>query len=200
MTKIIRNLICLGAFVLGSSPAFAFVSPVSVGILPPLEFPPSDFNVAGVRLSVIYGDHRNIYGLDLGVLGNITQQEFRGVAIAGLFNFTHGDTTAVITQAAGVWNWNTNKTNVVGVQFASLLNLNEAASTIEGLELAMINIAPYTDVYGLQVGVYNRALDVHGFQIGVVNVSDSLHGVQIGLVNFNRKGTIYVSPILNAGF
>jgi hypothetical protein len=87
------------------------------------------------------------------------------------------------------------------VQFALGVNYNSAASSVSGLQAALLaNIAPFTDIYGVQFGLYNRAKDVYGLQLGLVNVADNLHGVQIGLVNFNHKGTFVVSPILNVGF
>jgi hypothetical protein len=200
MFKTIRNFLGLVAISL-TFQAHAAVSPISLGIVRPLQFPPEDFTVTGARISVLWGEHRNMYGLDLGLLGNITEQEFKGLAISGVFNITEGQTTIIGLQLAGLTNFNTNKIDVVGFQLAAGLNMNEAASSVSGLQAALLaNIAPYTDIYGLQVGLYNRALDVHGLQLGLVNVTDSLHGFQIGLINFNHKGTFVVSPILNAGF
>jgi hypothetical protein len=199
MLKLIRNLFYVSVLFLGFY-ANAAVSPVSIGLMNPVMFPPDDFSITGVRLSLLFGNHRNIYGMDLGVLGNITQQDFDGIAISGLFNMTHGTTKAVITQFASVANFNTNKTDVYGVQYATLINMNDAASSVNGLQIALANVAAYTTISGFQVGLYNRALDIRGLQIGLVNVTDNLHGVQIGLINFNHKGTFVVSPILNAGF
>ncbi|MGZ3796156.1 MAG: LA_2272 family surface repeat-containing protein, partial [Pseudobdellovibrionaceae bacterium] len=74
-------------------------------------------------------------------------------------------------------------------------------STVAGIQLALLaNLSAFTDIYGLQVGLYNRAKDVYGLQVGLVNVTDNLHGVQIGLINFNHKGPFAMSPILNIGF
>jgi hypothetical protein len=181
--------------------ASAAVSPVAISILPPIQFPPDDFTVTGLRASVLWGHHRNFYGLDLGVLGNITDQTFVGAAFSGLANYTTGATDAVGFQIAGLANINQGQTSVYGLQLALGVNYNAAASSVSGLQAALLaNIAPFTDIYGVQVGLYNRAKDVYGFQFGLVNVADTLHGIQIGLVNFHRKGTFVVSPILNAGF
>jgi hypothetical protein len=192
--------IVVAAAILFTSHAHAFFSPLSVGILPPIQFPPSDFSITGARISLLWGHHRDIYGLDLGVLGNVTDQEFTGIGIAGITNITHGTTKAIGLQLAGVANVNTNKTSVYGAQVALGLNYNTASSSVAGLELALINLAPNTDIYGLQLGLYNKALSVYGFQIGLVNVTSSLHGVQIGLINFNHTGFFTVSPFLNVGF
>jgi hypothetical protein len=188
------------AALLFSTHAYAFYSPLSLSVLPPVQFPSSEFSVTGVRLSVLWGQHRDIYGIDLGVLGNVTEQTFTGLAISGLTNITHGTTTAIGMQLAGIANVNTNKTAVYGLQAAAILNDNTASSSVSGLELALVNLAANTDIYGFQVGLYNKALSVSGFQIGLVNVTNSLHGLQIGLINFNHTGVFSVSPILNVGF
>jgi len=183
-----------------SSIGSASFSPLSVGLVPPLEFPPNDFNIVGARISLIYGKQRDVFGLDLGLVGNTTDGSFGGTAFSGVFNYNKGDVTVLGLQAAGGVNINANKTHVYGLQLAGLANINNAESSVTGLQLALANVSEHTQVYGFQVGVYNRAQDVYGFQIGLVNVATNLHGVQIGLLNFNRTGLLAVSPILNVGF
>ena len=91
-----------------SHTAFAAMTPLSIGILPPVQFPPSDYSITGARLSLLWGHHRDLYGLDLGGLGNITDQAFTGAAIAGVFNMTSGTTHIIGLQAAGIANMNSN--------------------------------------------------------------------------------------------
>ncbi|MBS1970651.1 MAG: hypothetical protein JSU04_10105 [Bdellovibrionales bacterium] len=197
----IASLFILVAAVLSFNSAQAFVSPVSVSVIPPVQFPPNDFTVTGVRASVGWGQHRNMYGIDLGLLGNITEQDFTGIAVSGIFNNTRGTTNIIGLQFAGITNINTNKTRVIGLQAALGANYQAAASTVAGVQLALLaNVAPFTDIYGLQLGLYNRAKEVYGFQIGLVNIADNLHGIQIGLANFNHKGPFAISPIINVGF
>ncbi len=180
--------------------AAAAVSPLAISIVKPIQFPSEDFSITGARLSLLWGKHRDVYGLDFGLLGNITEQTFTGLSVSGLFNITHGTTTILGLQLAGLANVNTNKTNAYGLQLALLTNYQDAASSIVGVQVALANLTPHTDVYGLQVGLYNKAQSVHGLQIGIVNSTSDLHGIQIGLVNFNEKGMFGVSPILNIGF
>ena len=183
------------------STAIAALSPVSIAIVPPLQFPPGDFSVTGARASILWGNHRDMYGLDLGLIGNVTQQDFVGVGLSGIFNITRGTTSAIGLQVAGLINYNANKTSVYGLQLGGLLNVNEATATVVGIQAALLaNLAEHTTVYGVQIGLYNRAIAVYGLQIGLINVVDNLHGVQIGLLNFNHKGTFAVAPILNVGF
>jgi hypothetical protein len=199
MSKLISSFILI-ALSITSFSAHAFVSPLSVGIFPPVQFPPSDFGVTGVRASLLWGNHRDMYGLDFGLLGNVTQQDFVGVGLSGVFNLTRGTTRAIGLQAAGITNMNFNKTYIYGVQVAALLNYNEAESVVSGLQLSLVNISKFTNIYGVQFGLYNQAQDVYGLQIGVVNIAKNLHGLQIGLINFNSQGIFAVSPILNVGF
>ncbi|MBC7370250.1 MAG: hypothetical protein H7326_01720 [Bdellovibrionaceae bacterium] len=200
MKKYISPFLLVAALIMNVS-AEAALSPISVNIAPPVQFPPSDFNVNGIRASVFWGRHRDVRGIDLAIGGNITEQSFTGIAVSGLFNYTKGTTDAIGMQFAGLTNINTSKTSVYGLQFALGANYNQAASEVWGVQLAALaNVAPFTDIYGFQIGLYNRAKDVYGLQIGLVNVADNLHGVQIGLANFNKKGPFEISPILNVGF
>jgi hypothetical protein len=179
--------------------AWAAMSPVSITLAPPVQFPPADYNVTGARLGIL-GHHRNVYGLDVGLVGNITDQDFTGLAVSGLFNYTKGQTTAIIGQFAGLTNINTSKARIYGAQIAALANMNQGEASVAGLQFALANLCEHTKIYGLQGGIYNRAQSVYGLQIGLVNVAEDLHGLQIGLVNFNHKGIFAVSPILNVGW
>lgn len=184
-----------------SHQANAATSPIGLDIAPPIEFPPSDFTVAGLRISALWGEHRSMYGIDLAGLGNITDLTFTGLAIAGGFNSTRGETTIIGLQVAGITNINTGKVNVVGIQAAVGINSNTATSQVIGFDLAVIgNLTPHTSLYGMQVGLYNEAQDIYGLQIGLINKVTNLHGLQIGLINFNEKGIFRVCPILNVGF
>lgn len=178
----------------------AAITPLSLGIAPPVQFPPSDFTITGLRASVLWGHHRDLYGVDLAVGGNITDLTFTGIGVSGIFNYTKGNTTIVGLQFAGITNINTSKTNVYGVQAALAANINTSASSLTGVQFGMANISPFMDIYGVQAGAYNKAKEVYGIQIGIVNVAESLHGIQIGLLNFHTKGMIGVSPLINAGF
>lgn len=201
MIKFISVFFLLVSIVTSSrSFAAAKVSPVAIGIAPPVQFPADDYTITGLRFSLLWGKHRDLYGLDFGLLGNVTSQAFTGMAASGIFNITRGTTTIIGLQLAGLTNINTNKTDVYGVQFALGLNSNEASGNFSGLQMALVNLSPHANIYGLQVGLYNKAQEVYGLQIGIVNSTANLHGIQIGLVNFNDKGIFGVSPILNVGF
>lgn len=199
MIKTIR-LLLFASLVSFGFPSFAAISPLSLNLVPPLQFPPDDFSVTGARISALWGQHRDLYGIDLGLIGNITEQTFTGVGVSGIFNYTKGETTGVGLQLAGLTNINIGKAGLYGLQAAIGLNLNAGEGRLVGVGLAVANHMPFTDVYGLQLGIYNKAREVYGLQIGLVNVATNLHGVQIGLLNFNEKGLFAVAPFLNIGF
>jgi hypothetical protein len=126
------------------------VTPIEVGLFPPLQLPNTEYGVAGLRLSVV-GKSRTVHGLDLALLGNMTDVENKGIAIAGLFNYNHGSAT------------------VIGLQLAGIANLNEGHSEVYGVQLAAYNRAG--TVYGLQLGLINVAETLHGVQIGLFNIN-----------------------------
>jgi hypothetical protein len=201
MQKTIRLFMLSAATFLLSSVAQAAVSPLGLAIIPPAQFPPSDFSVTGLRLSVLYGHHRDMYGIDLAALGNITDQTFVGIAIAGGANVHYGMTTIVGLAVAGGVNYMKEKTGVYGLQVAGLVNWMDAESSVNGFQISLLgNVAAYSTVRGAQIGLYNRAKNVYGLQIGLVNDTDNLYGIQIGLANFHRTGLFYVSPLINIGF
>ena len=90
----------------------------------------------------------------------ITEQTFTGIAVSGGFNYTKGNTTVLGLQLAGLTNINTNKTNIYGLQASLGLNMNSAQGSLVGFGVALANITPFTDVYAVQVGVYNKAQEV----------------------------------------
>ncbi len=199
MLKKLSLALVFGFLILNLNDAKAALSPLSISIVPPIQFPPQDFAIVGARVSLLWGSHRSVDGFDIGGLGNITKQHMNGVQVAAGINYNAGTTTAIGLQAAGIANININKANVIGAQVA-LYNSNRAESSIAGIELGAVNNSPFTKVIGVQAGIYNKAHTVYGFQIGLINVAESLHGFQIGLVNFNKSGVFEVAPILNFGF
>ncbi len=179
---------------------YAAVSPLAVGIVNPVQFPPDDYDVMGARVSLLWGKHRAFTGVDIGLIGNFSTQRYIGAAVSGVFNKTENVTTITGFQLAGITNINKQKTSVYGVQAALGWNNNSAESKVVGLQLASANLSSHTTVYGAQVGIYNEAREVYGLQIGLINRTQNLHGLQIGLLNFHQQGFFVVSPILNIGF
>lgn len=145
-------LLAAGIFCSFQAAAVENTTPIEIALVPPIQFPNSDFGVHGLRLSVI-GLSREVSGLDLGVLGNITDQSFKGVAISGLFNY------------------NRVAAEIIGIQVAGLANLNGPASKLYGIEIGLFN--KVSVVYGFQLGLINVAHELHGIQIGLINFNEA---------------------------
>lgn len=139
---------------LASFPAAAVknTTPIEVSLFPPLQFPSSDFEVTGLRLSVV-GKNKALSGIDIGLLGNITDQSFKGIAIAGLFNY------------------NKVSADIIGLQLAGVANINGIDSNLYGVQVGLFN--KVNKVYGLQLGLINVAKELHGVQIGLINFNDA---------------------------
>jgi hypothetical protein len=196
----IQSIMVLTVTMLISSDAHALISPGALAIVPPVQFPPQSFSVVFGRLSLLAGSHRDMYGVDIGAIGNKTENHFVGAAVSGIFNYNHGQATVIGLQFAGLANVNKNKAHIYGIQASLGVNMNEAESRLVGLEVSLANLSKFTDVYGVQIGLLNKAKHVYGFQIGLVNFAEDLHGIQIGLANFNARGLFSIAPLMNIGF
>lgn len=154
VTRIFLSAILLITSLMGALPASALESnsPIAVSIFPPVQFPNSDFGVHGLRFGIV-GSHRESIGIDLAVLGNVTKQQFGGLAIAGLFNYNSVNAT------------------IVGLQAALLANINNpSASQLNGIQIGAYNRVG--KVYGIQLGLINFAHELHGIQIGLINFNE----------------------------
>lgn len=165
------------------------VTPVAISLLPALEAPGGMWSVYGLRVNLLAGRHRDIAGFDIGLLGNITSEEFDGVQAAGLWNSIGNSDGAV--QIAGVLN--RCEVNFYGLQAAGLVNV--ADGLCEGLQISFVNRA--ASLSGLQVGLYNNIDCGSGLQIGVINSARSLEGLQIGVINIISDSTIPFFPVIN---
>lgn len=186
MSKLIQLFLFITIFSFAgfsyAKPPVGSATPIGLGIYPPVQFPNTKFAVSGVRMSVLMGENREMSGIDIGLIGNNTGQDFVGLAIAGLFN------------------WNQGTATIFGAQLAGIINLNEERGSVYGLQLAIVNQSQFIDIYGLQVGLFNKANSIYGLQVGLFNYTKNLHGLQIGLANYNDGGPFRVSPLINFGF
>ena len=173
------------------SPAHG-ISPLGIGILPAVEIPSKDWDVALLRLNVFVGRHREVYGLDVGVIGNETAGEFVGVQAAGFYNrigYSEGafQFAGVINRCAG---------DFAGLQTAVAANITDG--TMSGFQFGLVNRAARLD--GLQIGIFNITETGTGVQIGVWNSAQSLEGLQIGLGNYNADSSMPFLPVINFAF
>ena len=120
-------------------------SPVAFAIAPRLEWPSADCEVTGFRLSLFAGDHVDVYGLDLGVVGNFVKREVGGLQIGGLFNAV-GEADCVFQVAVAC---------------------NYCSGNFGGVQIGIVNITEKGR--GLQFGLVNRANLFYGVQVGLAN-------------------------------
>jgi len=212
MKKFVATLVLLAA-----GAVFADTTPVMVSLVTPVQVPTSDYDVAGLRLSLVFGDCRNFKGLDLGI-ANRAEGEFLGVGIGGA-NIADG---LLYGGQIGLVNWNGNgsrdwatvsKGGQIGIvnyanSFCGLQNgvIDYNDGLFTGLQSGLINITQ--DLYGCQCGFYvflaaNIANgSVRGCQLGIVNYAEEMEkGLQVGLVNIiSRGGWAPVLPFVNGKF
>jgi hypothetical protein len=122
---------------------------VAFGVAPMVEWPSADYEIKGFRLNLFLADHMDVYGLDIGVLGNFVEREIGGVQIAGVFN--------AVGESGGT------------LQFAILCN--HCKGDFAGAQFGFVNITEKGR--GFQFGIINRANILDGVQLGVINYNAS---------------------------
>lgn len=192
-------------------------SPVMFSLLDPVQWPSSQSDVSGFRLSLLYGECADFAGFDIGLVGRATG-DFYGLSFGGANIVSR----RLIGLQVGLVNWNSNgdissDRRSIGVQYGfvnyvdSLLGLqngwiNMSSGNMSGLQYGPLNCA--ADVDGVQcgsllvLGVNVAVGSVSGCQIGIVNYAGRMEsGVQLGIVNIIADGGFFpVLPILNGGF
>lgn len=173
-------------------PPYAGESPFAFSVMPIVEYPNRSWDSDLLRFNLFVGAHRNVYWLDVGTIGNISDHEMNGLGIAGIFNDVGTSSGAI--HVAGVCNhadW-----NFSGLQLAAGFCWTEGF--ISGFQVALVNAAGR--LHGLQVGGMNVSEHGAGVQIGILNLSDRFEGLQIGLLNVNRSSAVPVFPLVNFAF
>lgn len=165
---------------------------VAFSLLPGLETPDPDWAVDAFRFNVLVGRHHSVRGADLGLLGNLVDNDFSGFAVALGFNDCGRADSAF--SLAGVFNhasW-----NYSGLQFA--LGMNDVEGVMTGVQVSLYNRA--SRLTGLQFGAINFTERGKGVQIGIVNSTDLLRGGQIGVINIISQSSFPFWPIVNFSF
>jgi len=136
--------LCITNGVMAQDSASAGYTPFMLSIVDPLQLPPSDFDVGGLKLSLLYGKCADFTGLDIGIVSHATG-DAQGLHIAGLANIIEGDS--------------------IGLHFSGA---NYVQGEFSGLQIGLLNNCTHMD--GLQIGVINITDTAYGIQIGLVNV------------------------------
>ncbi len=151
-------------------------TPFMLSLVTPLQVPPRDFNVGGLRINAIYGECHDFDGLDLSALVGRATGHANGFQAALLANVVEGDGFGL--QAGAV---NYVKGEYAGLQLGVCANYAEKAKV-------------------LQIGFYNGAEHIEGMQIGVINTTRTMIGIQIGLINVIQDNDVPFLPIINCYF
>ena len=146
-------------------------TPFMLAIFDPVQVPQSDWDVAGLRLSILYGNCNTLKGIDIGLVNESNHME--GIQV-GLIN-VGGD--------------------AVGLRVNGLYG---DANLMKGLEIGIINSC--NTLQGWQIGVINSTKMMKGLQLGVVNHTVQAIGVQIGLINIIEDKDFPFMPIFNMSF
>lgn len=192
--KLSPTLFACSAFAIACVAARADV-PFQFGFwAPDLQTAPVTEDVRGLRIDVLYGENRNVSGVDLGLV-NSTTGDFVGFGWAPGANLVDGS-------AAGVqWSWIYSHTagEFTGWQTAIVSRIGGHGSC--GLQTGWVTLNE-SDFTGAQIGLFNKAETLKGLQLGLVNWAERLDGgLQIGLVNYAANSDLcQVLPIVNWQF
>jgi len=177
MSRLVKGLISaavllhVGMVALAQERAF---TPCLLSIVTPLQVPSRDYDVGGLRINLIYGECRNLDGLDIGVAGRAIGHG-NGLQLAGVVNLVEGDG--------------------MGMQVAPVSLVH---GSYAGLQIGAANYA--VRAKALQIGLFNGAGHLEGCQIGLINITRTMFGVQIGLANVIQDNDVPFLPILNCYF
>ncbi len=165
------------------------VTPLAISIFDPITIPQASA-VKGLRISLLYGKHDYLSGIDLGLVSH-TVYKNTGILVAGiqighkssgfrasLFNF--------VDEASGFQLGVINMNKFANCPSFGLL-YNDAAIKSSGPQLGLWNTTG--ESVGIQLGLINYASEVNGMQFGLINVADTMPaGIQFGLLNFSNSG------------
>jgi len=192
--KFLIGILLAGLLVIPSTAAAGWI-PLQVAVWHPAQLVPDDWDVYGLRMNLLYGKNKNVWGFDLGV-ANTTEEKVRGIQ-AGLINGP-GDlggislgginsTRRVNGCQAGVFSVAEDRIN--GVQLSALFN---HSPVVRGLQLHAGVFGNFSeDVAGAQIAAgltVNQAEIVRGAQLSVIanNVNQSMKGFQFSFYNFAK--------------
>jgi hypothetical protein len=179
----IRLVLSIFMVLFGSSAAFAET---------PFQFTaaglqaPSDPDVKGMRMVLLYGKNTNVNGLDLGFAAISEAVNQKGFSFnMGLTQVT-GTSTGCASSLINVHSGEDSGFNAAFINFVKNIE--------EGVNVGFLNVTDdfsNVDVGGLSVS------DQSNVQVGFVNVTKKINRVQIGFLNFAENGFFPVFPIFN---
>ena len=118
-----------------------------LAVFSPGELPMPTSSIHGGRLSLIYGECHEFYGLDVGIAG-YARDSAAGVQLNACWNGVGTDVAGLQIGLA-----NTVEGHLFGLQ-AGVVN---TASTVYGCQIGLVNVSDR--LYGCQIGLANFTLD-----------------------------------------
>lgn len=118
-----------------------------LAVFSPGELPTPTSSIYGARLSLVYGECHEFYGLDLGVAG-YARDSAAGVQLDALWNGVGTDMAGLQVGLA-----NTVEGHLYGLQ----VGLANTASTVYGCQVGLVNVSDR--LYGCQIGLANFTLE-----------------------------------------
>ena len=153
--------------------------PFAVGIWPSLDARPGQRVENRFVLGLLIGHSDELDGVQLSLVGSVTEARMRGAQISNAFNLARGDSEG-LQLSAGV--------NIATGQFHGLqaAPVNVAVGAFQGAQMGVVNLSE-GQFEGARFGVVNLARSHRGAAFGVVNLADAHTGQTIGVVNVQRK-------------
>lgn len=145
-----------------------------LSLISPGQLPTQESNIYGARLSAIYGNCQNLYGLDVGVSGHV-HERIDGLQVGALFSIDDAEM------------------NGLGIGC-----VHYVGGVLAGCQIGLWNHA--TRGAGAQIGLVNTSAAFTGVQIGLLNHTRDLGGVQIGLSNYKGPRPVAWLPLVNIGW
>ena len=148
---------------------------------------PSDPNVKGVRISLLWGENQSTRGLDFGILSLSETSRASGVAFIGGVHYVKQRMSS--GAAFSLVNYHTGNDSGMNGGFVNLLN-----DTTGAFNLGFITYAEGTtlvDLGGINISQSSTV------QIGFLNMTDRLKGFQFGFLNMAENGFLPIFPVFN---
>lgn len=148
---------------------------------------PITSSIYGARLNFIWGNCRELRGLDVGFSGTLMEDMY-GLQLGAFYIVERemmGSQISFVNSAGDAY----------GLQFG-LLNFAERTA---GVQLGILG--DYSKEFsGVQLGLVNYTENFSGVQLGLWNQTKKASGVQVGLVNIISDSPIFVCPFVNLYF
>lgn len=180
---------------LGLAAAILSVGSVQAEDAAPVQFSsvnhfnaPAVEEVKGVRFSALYGQTKDVTGVDFTMLAISEVDNLKGVhfplLIAGA-SHVNGNMTGA---SFGLWNYH--KGNDVGANIATV----NVTNNVKGANLGLVNYSEGYTVFDWSAANFSKKSNV---QLGIFNMTDEIKGAQIGLINCAKNGFLPCFPFVN---